>query len=315
METKEISWIPILGEWDYSGPNPIYKGSTKGSSDNLKPFGICICGSFFSEGKISVTVKLSEKILDEESNGRIILGYRSKDAHYIVVGLGGYDYAYSVSEYERNSGWRCLTGVGNRSNLMAGKEYKIDVIIKGQKIQLEINKIRVFEYVLERPLEYGQVGLFAWGNEKILFKNIAIAEEEKKAFVIMQFSEEYKILYKDVIQKVVGEFHLKPDYAGEIYGPNLIIHDITNRIIEAKVVIAEITPTNANVFYEVGYAHALHKPTILLVEKDKRKELPFDISGYRCIMYENTIGGKAIVEEDLKNHLKAIMQNNGKQEE
>jgi hypothetical protein len=305
-----MSWIPILGEWDCSESNPTYKSSSKDSPS----FGVCICGSYFSEGYISVKVKLSEKIEDKESNGRIILGYRSPEGPFILVGLGGYGYAYSVSEYDRNTGFRCLTGAGTRTNLVAGKEYIIGVIVKGQKVQLEIDRTRVFEYVLERPLEYGQVGLFAWGNEEVLFKDIDIFEEEKKAFVIMQFSEEYKTLYKDVIQKVVGEFKLKPDYAGEIFGPNLIIHDITNSIIESKVVIAEITPTNANVFYEVGYAHALHKPTILLVEKDKRKELPFDISGYRCILYENTIGGKAIVEEDLSMHLKAIMQSNGKKE-
>jgi nucleoside 2-deoxyribosyltransferase len=58
----------------------------------------------------------------------------------------------------------------------------------------------------------------------------------------------------------------------------------------AKVVIAEITVPNQNVFYELGYAHALNKPTILLAEKGR--ELPFDVHGYRCLFYENSIGGK-----------------------
>jgi hypothetical protein len=51
----------------------------------------------------------------------------------------------------------------------------------------------------------------------------------------------------------------------------------------------------------LGYAHALRKPTILLADRDK--QLPFDISGYRCLFYENTIGGKAKVEEGLRKHL------------
>ena len=62
---------------------------------------------------------------------------------------------------------------------------------------------------------------------------------------------------------------------------------------------------NENVFYELGYAHALKKPTILLA--DRTKKLPFDVSGYRCLFYENSIGGKRKVEEALEKHLKAIL--------
>jgi len=75
--------------------------------------------------------------------------------------------------------------------------------------------------------------------------------------------------------------------------------------VEAKIVIAEITAPNQNVFYELGYAHALKKPTILLAEHGKT--LPFDVSGYRCLFYENSIGGKRKVEEALDKHLKAIL--------
>jgi nucleoside 2-deoxyribosyltransferase len=51
--------------------------------------------------------------------------------------------------------------------------------------------------------------------------------------------------------------------------------------VRSTVVVAEITPVNANVFYELGYAHALGKQTILLAERGRT--LPFDVSGYRCI--------------------------------
>ena len=72
------------------------------------------------------------------------------------------------------------------------------------------------------------------------------------------------------------------------------------------MVIADITPVNQNVFYELGYAHALGKPTILLAERGK--EFPFDVRGYRVLMYDNTIAGKGQVMEGLQKHLKAILQ-------
>jgi nucleoside 2-deoxyribosyltransferase len=71
------------------------------------------------------------------------------------------------------------------------------------------------------------------------------------------------------------------------------------------MVVAEITERNPNVYYEVGYAHAQGKPTILLVQTNTK--LPFDMSAYRCIFYENSLGGRRTIEKRLRNHVKAIL--------
>lgn len=93
--------------------------------------------------------------------------------------------------------------------------------------------------------------------------------------------------------------------ADEFYSSGLIIEDITRSIQEASLVIAEITPDNPNVFYEVGYAHGTAKPTVLLCDK-KREKLPFDIAGFRTIFYDNSIGGKSMVEDQLRKHLEGL---------
>jgi nucleoside 2-deoxyribosyltransferase len=87
-------------------------------------------------------------------------------------------------------------------------------------------------------------------------------------------------------------------------GPGVIFQDIQREIEQAEIVIAEITPANANVFYELGYAHALGKPTILLARRGS--ELPFDIKSYRVVFYNDTIGGKPEVERSLRRHLEAL---------
>jgi hypothetical protein len=125
-------------------------------------------------------------------------------------------------------------------------------------------------------------------------------------FVVMQFSEPYRQLYEDVIKPVTAAFGLQAYHVGEVFGPGLILHDVAQGIVEAKIIVAEITPPNQNVFYELGYAHALAKPTILLAERGK--QLPFDIGGYRALFYDNTIGGKGQVEDGLKKHLRAILR-------
>jgi hypothetical protein len=59
------------------------------------------------------------------------------------------------------------------------------------------------------------------------------------------------------------------------------------------------------VFYEVGYAHALNKPTILIAERNIK--LPFDVSPFRTLFYENTIAGKKKIEEGLRKHITSAL--------
>jgi hypothetical protein len=223
-----------------------------------------------------------------------------------MVGLGGWGYAYSISQFDRVQGWRAVALAGSHADLLAEHPYEILVRVRGQRIRLEVDGVQVLDHVLEAPLTQGQLGLFAWGTEKVEFNNTSVRMEPGTAFVVMQFSDPNQSLYSDVIQTVIESYRLHAYHAGEVFGPGIILEDITSGIIEAKLVIAEITPPNQNVFYELGYAHALKKPTILLAETTK--DLPFDISGYRCLFYENSIGGKRKVEEGLRKHLDAILQ-------
>jgi hypothetical protein len=184
--------------------------------------------------------------------------------------------------------------------------YEIAVRVRGQRLMLEVDGVQVLDYILETPLPQGQLGLFTWGVDKVEFQDPYVRREPGTAFVVMQFSDPYQTLYAGVIKPVIDSYKLHTYHAGEVFGPGIILEDITRGIVEAKVVIAEITPPNQNVFYELGYAHALKKPTILLAELGKN--LPFDVNGYRCLFYENSIGGKRKVEEGLRKHLDAILQ-------
>ena len=76
-------------------------------------------------------------------------------------------------------------------------------------------------------------------------------------------------------------------------------------IYSSKFIIAEISPANQNVFFEVGYAHAMRKPIIFIAEKGK--ELPFDISGFRVLFYENSIKGKNEIQDGLRKNIDAVL--------
>ena len=125
----------------------------------------------------------------------------------------------------------------------------------------------------------------------------------------MEFSPPFENLFNEVIKPVSDECGIKAEKADDVLGPGLIIADIVKKLQEADIVIADVTPTNANVYYEIGYAHAIGKPTILLAEKGK--QLPFDISGFRTLFYENSIAGKSQIEKGLRRHLEAIVKDIG----
>lgn len=124
-------------------------------------------------------------------------------------------------------------------------------------------------------------------------------------FVVMQFSKEYNELFEDVIKPITEKAGFECIRADEFYTSTPIIKDIVESIKQSTAIIAEITSDNPNVFYEVGYSHAIDKPTILLCDKT-RERLPFDVSGFRTLFYENTIAGKKKVEESLKKYLANI---------
>jgi nucleoside 2-deoxyribosyltransferase len=56
-------------------------------------------------------------------------------------------------------------------------------------------------------------------------------------------------------------------------------------LVSARLIIANIDGRNPNVFYELGIAHALDKPVIIISRNIP--DIAFDIKGMRMILYKN----------------------------
>lgn len=61
---------------------------------------------------------------------------------------------------------------------------------------------------------------------------------------------------------------------------------IAEAIRGADLVVVDITSANPNVMYELGYVHALRKPTIILSEASALQRIPSDISGFQLLTYD-----------------------------
>jgi hypothetical protein len=295
-------WAMLAGRWKREDSILTYLGP----EDPGVAFahGLALSSGHFRNG--SVTARVSLEHIDQ-SGGGILFGYNSSTGAYFTAGLVGYGQAYVLSEFVPGTGSRGLRVLGSPTNLEADTFYELQLELQGQNVSLTVNHVKIFQEHLPSPLTGDQIGLYAWGQTNVTFEALTWQSAPPRAFVVMQFSEPFDTLYSDVIKPTsehMGFEALRADVG--FNKPGIILQDITRGILEAEIVIAEITAENANVFYELGYAHALAKPTILLAERGR--QLPFDISGYRCIFYDNTIGGKTDVERNLKTHLKNILQ-------
>jgi hypothetical protein len=125
----------------------------------------------------------------------------------------------------------------------------------------------------------------------------------KVIFVAMPFSEYFEDIYHYGIHSAVKALEHTPEMLKHEKYIGDIIDRIKTRIAISEMVIADISGNNPNVFYEVGYAHALNKPVLLLSQTE---ESPFDLRTQRQIFYKSY--GIKKLEEDLRENLKEILQ-------
>jgi hypothetical protein len=138
-----------------------------------------------------------------------------------------------------------------------------------------------------------------------IFGDISWVQDPMLCFVLMPFSKPFNQIYTDHINPCVGSNGLRCLRADEILSTNPITKDIWEKIVQAKLIIADLTTQNPNVFYEVGLAHALGKDVIQLTQT--MGDVPFDLKGFRCIVYEYTPPGIKILETKLKSTINQIV--------
>jgi hypothetical protein len=104
-------------------------------------------------------------------------------------------------------------------------------------------------------------------------------------FVLMPFSPPRRTeIYEEYIKKPLQvNLHVPCRRADDFYASRQIMDDIWMAINRASFIIADLSGRNPNVFYELGLAHVVGKPVILVAESSE--DIPFDLKGVRTIVY------------------------------
>lgn len=118
-------------------------------------------------------------------------------------------------------------------------------------------------------------------------------------FVLMPFSDAFNDVYRFGIKGAADEAGAYAERVDEQHYDESILDRIYNQISKADVVVADMTGQNPNVFYEVGYAHALGKIVLLLTQD--AADIPFDLKQRPHIVYGGDVGK---LRDDLLPRLK-----------
>lgn len=113
------------------------------------------------------------------------------------------------------------------------------------------------------------------GYESICFYITPIggddSEQRKHSDFFMEF----------VITPALKEFDLRLVRADQIGKPGMIGKQVLEHILNARLVIADLSFHNPNVFYELCLRHATRQPTVQVIRASE--DIPFDIDQYRTV--------------------------------
>lgn len=133
-------------------------------------------------------------------------------------------------------------------------------------------------------------------------KEVVIKKITPIGFIIMPFANDYDDIYHLGIREIINEIGASCERADEMKYVGGIIQKIQHSIQSCDFIIAEISEHNPNVYYEVGFAHAINKPVILLTKNIENT--PFDLRSYNHIIYSNIMELRKKLKEMLINILK-----------
>ena len=102
-------------------------------------------------------------------------------------------------------------------------------------------------------------------------------------------SEERKhsdLFLSSIVEPALEDFGLKVIRADKISNPGMITSQVIEHIHKSKLVIADLSFSNPNVYYELSFRHSFNLPTIHIIRKQDK--IPFDLQDFRTIVIDTT---------------------------
>ena len=210
-----------------------------------------------------------------------------------------------------------LLAIGYAYWLLIIKDRNSTKLIKGGRERLENKIFNYYEIMSSDPESFRdstQLLLQFQGNAIKLdslksrndsfYNNLGlnpdqIVVEPNSVSLLMPFNSRYYSRY-EVIKDTCSKNGFDCKRSDQSHATGILLRQIVEMILKSQLVIALLDGKNPNVFYEIGLAHSIGKPVILIANMQDKNEMPFDISSDRLLLYSSM--------NDLKSKLGQTLQ-------
>lgn len=110
---------------------------------------------------------------------------------------------------------------------------------------------------------------------RICFYITPIGEEDS------QERQHSDLFLGSIVEPAIADLGLTLIRADKIGKPGMITRQTIEHIVRSKLVIADLSFHNPNVFYELSLRHACRLPTVQIIRASDR--IPFDLDGFRTV--------------------------------
>lgn len=145
----------------------------------------------------------------------------------------------------------------------------------------------------------------------IVSKEPRVREFLDTCFVMMPFGEWFDRYYQDIYAPAIKEAGFEPIRADELFTTGSVVEQIWEQIEKAKLLLADLSGKNPNVFYELGLSHAARKPVIFTA--GAVDDVPFDLRHLRVITYDvREPEWAALLRKNVTDYLRNAIKEPGK---
>jgi hypothetical protein len=202
---------------------------------------------------------------------------------------------------------RDFKGNSQAEALNFGIGYKFADIFRGHESEVVLKLSRHFE-ALQLMLGLSITDMVKESGSYVARVAPLFREPDRKlgsdVFVLMPFEESMKPIYDDHIKATCKKIGFSCRRADDLFTATNVMSDVWSSIYYSKIIIADCTGRNPNVFYEIGIAHTLGRPVVLITQREE--DVPFDIRHIRYLKYSFTPRGMKEFELALKATLEEI---------
>ena len=223
---RPTHWLSMIGQFTTGDDTLTFRGGAPDQEVPAGPYyqnGVFVSDLEFGGGAVSSTITFAREPLPYDpalSLAGLILLYVPATGGFVTVQLGGMIGLVSVQTFV-NGQWTTHAAHGQSRQIEPDRPYELSAVVTGSRVAVTLDGIQVVDVNLPFTLPRGQAGIWAAGPNDVKFKGFDVKTEPPTLFVVMQFTDPFNELYRDVIKPVGIDAGYTVMRADEAYGPGM----------------------------------------------------------------------------------------------